>query len=86
MSVALTITMPDIDLLGVAVVNADCIAGPTVEVTNKILHLMSVSDVPVTQSPARAVNAFPWIYRQYCLMANLLPMAKYGWICATCFD
>lgn len=74
MSVALTVTMADIELLGIGVVNADCLADPTVEVTNKILKLMNVVDVPVTQSTARAVNAFPWIYRQYSMMANLLPM------------
>lgn len=74
MSVALVLTMPNVELLGIGVVNADCIAQPTVEVTNKILELMQCTDVPVTISTARAVNAFPWSYRQYCMMANLLPM------------
>jgi len=74
MSVALTVTMPNIDLQGIGVVNADCLALPTVEVTNKILQLMDVQDVPVTMSDARAVNAFPWSYRQYSMMANVLPM------------
>jgi len=74
MSVALVETMSNMDLIGIGVVNADCLAEPTVEVTDKILHLMKVTGVPVTQSTARGVNAFPWIYRQYCLMSNLLPM------------
>lgn len=74
MSVALVETMPHVELLGIGIVNADCIARPTVEVTNKILRLMQRVDVPVTISTARAVNAFPWVYRQYCMMANLLPM------------
>ena len=40
MSVALVATMPNIDLLGIGVVNADCLADPTLEVTQKILNLM----------------------------------------------
>ncbi len=74
MSVALVGTMTNIDMLGIGVVNADCLAAPTVEVTNKVLHLMGISNVPVTTSIARGVNAFPWVYRQYSMMANLLPM------------
>lgn len=74
MSVALVETMPNIELLGIGVVNADCLAAPTVEVTQKILQLMGIPEVPVTMSTARAINAFPWTYRQYCMMANLLPM------------
>ncbi len=74
MSVALVETMADVELLGIGIVNADCLARPTLEVTNKILQLMQRVDVPVTISTARAVNAFPWVYRQYSMMANLLPM------------
>ncbi len=74
MSVALLLTMRDVDLRGIVVVNADCLAEPTVEVTRKILALMGRLDVPVGTSAARAVNAFPWVYRQYSMMVNLLPM------------
>ena len=74
MSVALVATMPNIDLLGIGVVNADCLADPTLEVTQKILNLMGIPEVPVTISTARAINAFPWSYRQYSMMVNLLPM------------
>nr|WP_321235803.1 nucleoside hydrolase [uncultured Psychroserpens sp.] len=73
-SVALVATMKDIDLLGIVVVNADCLAAPTVDVTQKVLNLMQQPNVPITTSTARAVNAFPWAYRQYSMMANLLPM------------
>ncbi len=73
-SVALVATMKNIDLLGIVVVNADCLAAPTVDVTQKVLNLMQQPNVPITTSTARAVNAFPWSYRQYSMMANLLPM------------
>lgn len=74
MSVALVGTMSNMELLGIGVVNADCLAVPTQEVTQKILNLMGTPDIPVTISMARAINAFPWSYRQYSMMANLLPM------------
>ena len=74
MSVALVATMPKIELLGIGVVNADCLADPTLEVTQKILNLMSIPEIPLTISTARAINAFPWSYRQYSMMVNLLPM------------
>ena len=74
MSVALVATMPNIDLLGIGIVNADCLADPTLEVTQKILNLMGILEVPLTISTARAINAFPWSYRQYSMMVNLLPM------------
>jgi purine nucleosidase len=63
-----------VDLLGIVVVNGDCLAEPTVDVTKKILNVIGTPQVPVAISTARAVNAFPWVYRQYCMMANLLPM------------
>ncbi|MFT5822375.1 MAG: purine nucleosidase [Crocinitomix sp.] len=73
-SVALVGTMQNVELLGIVVVNADCRAAPTVDVTQKVLNLMQQPNVPITTSIARAVNAFPWSYRQYSMMANLLPM------------
>ncbi|NOQ71770.1 MAG: hypothetical protein GQ574_07210 [Crocinitomix sp.] len=73
-SVALVATMQNINLLGIVVVNADCRAAPTVDVTQKVLNLMQQPNIPITTSTARAINAFPWTYRQYSMMANMLPM------------
>lgn len=74
MSIFLLQSMPEVDLLGIVVVNADCLGEPTVEVCNKILQVLGTPDVPVVLSASRAVNAFPWSYRQYCMMVNLLPL------------
>jgi purine nucleosidase len=86
MSVALLTTMPtnDIDYLGCLVVNGDCLTPPTVSVTQKILGLMGRLDPTLPTNSfvgaveARAVNAFPWTYRQYSLMANMLPILNDG--------
>ncbi len=82
MSVALLATMPrrSIDYLGCLVVNGDCLTPPTIAVTNKLLALLArldrslPTDSFVEAVASRAVNAFPWTYRQYSLMANLLPI------------
>lgn len=79
MSIFLLKSMENIDLLGIVVVNGDCLAQPTVAVSQKILALIGTEYVPVVSSTARAINAFPWVYRQYCMMVNLLPMLNmYG--------
>ena len=86
MSVALLTTMPtsDIRYLGCLVVNGDCLTPPTVSVTRKILTLMATLDPTLPTGSfvgavaSRAVNAFPWTYRQYSLMANMLPILNDG--------
>lgn len=86
MSVALLMTMrsSSIEYLGSFVVNGDCLAGPTVEVQHKILDYMTALDPGLPDGTfvlpvgSRAVNAFPWTYRQYSMMANLLPALNRG--------
>lgn len=76
MAMALLMT-PDFtaayDLQGVIVTNADCLGHEAVEVTRKIVKLAGL-DIPVGLSSSRGVNPFPWIYRQYPLMLNPLPV------------
>jgi purine nucleosidase len=79
MSVVLAATIPGITIAGIGVVNADCLATPTMQVTCKILDLLGLQNIPVTKSVARGVNPFPWSYRQYSMMANLLPMLNTGY-------
>ena len=81
LSVALLTTMPttEIDYLGCFIVNGDCLAWPTVQAQVKLLRYMSSldpslpTDTFVMPVACRAVNAFPWTYRQYSMMSNLLP-------------
>lgn len=74
MSVVLATRMDSIDLVGIGVCNADCLGGPTVDTTRKLLAWLGRDDIPVGVSSSRGVNPFPWEYRPYALMANLLPI------------
>ncbi len=78
MSVVLATRMASIDLLGIGVANADCLGEPTVRTTRKILHWLDRDDVLVGLSSSRGVNAFPWEYRPYSMMADLLPILNRG--------
>ncbi len=79
MSVILLNTMPDIDCSSIVIVNADCLAEPTYEATVKILEMLGKPSDGVWVSTARGWNPFPWPYRQYAMMVNLLPMInQYG--------
>ena len=82
MSVAMLTAMPvsDVTYAGCIVVNGDCLMAPTIQATFKILNYMATlnpglpTDTMVfADVESRAVNAFPWTYRQYSMMVNLLP-------------
>lgn len=74
MSVVLAARMDTIDLMGIGVCNADCLGGPTVDTTRKLLGWLGKESIPVGVSSSRGINPFPWEYRPYALMANLLPI------------
>lgn len=61
------------DLQGVIVVNGDCYGAPAVWVTRRILAMGGMENVKVGLSNTRAVNGFPWGYRQYPLVLNTMP-------------
>jgi len=70
--------MPGIDLLGLIVINADCISDPALEASSRLLQFIGRSDIPVALSRARGWNAFPWPYRGDCVSFNNLPiLAQY---------
>lgn len=76
MSILFAAAMPNINIKGIMVLNADCQGYPTAKVSSKILDLVDLIDVPVSVSGARAWNAFPWTYRQYSLMVDLFPIVN----------
>lgn len=76
-SMLMLTAMPDIGFVGTEIVNGDCLAQPTAELSAKLLDLAS-SSAEVVVSPARGWNQFPWIYRQYALQAALLPIVNRG--------
>lgn len=76
MSILFAASMPHVNIQGIMVVNADCLGYPTARVSSKLLDLINLKNVPVAVSEARGWNAFPWTYRQYSLMVDLLPMVN----------
>jgi purine nucleosidase len=68
-TVLLTV-MPGIDLRGIIVVNADCIAEPAMEAASKLLQFLGREDIPLALSRARGWNPFPWSYRTDCVSFN----------------
>jgi purine nucleosidase len=76
MSILLAASMPNINVKGIVVVNADCLAYPTAIVSSKLLDLIGLAGVPVAVSGVKGWNAFPWTYRQYSMMVNLLPIVN----------
>lgn len=75
-SVLLLAAMPEVSIKAIEIINADCLALPTYQATMRLLALIGRTDVPVTLSPARGWNPFPWEYRQYAMMVNLLPLVN----------
>jgi purine nucleosidase len=70
--------MPGIDLLGLIVINADCIADPAMQACSRLLQFTGRAEIPVALSRARGWNAFPWPYRGDCVSFNNLPiLAQY---------
>lgn len=76
MSILFAAAMPNINIKGIMVLNADCQGYPTAKVSSKLLDLVDLDNVPVVVSGARGWNPFPWTYRQYSLMVDLFPIVN----------
>lgn len=63
---------PDVNLMGIVMVDADCIGHLACDAMWKINQLARL-DVPITLSTSRGVNPFPWLYRTDCV--NTLDLA-----------
>ncbi|WP_299724787.1 nucleoside hydrolase [uncultured Tateyamaria sp.] len=61
------------DIKGVVVINGDTLGVPAYYCTKRILNMCGQGQVPVGLSAARAINGFPWAYRQFPLILNTLP-------------
>ncbi len=71
-TVLLTV-MPGIELVGLIVVNADCIAQPAMDAASKLLQFLGREDIPLALSRARGWNPFPWPYRGDCVNFEAIP-------------
>lgn len=74
LSTVLLFTMPNVNVLGIAITPADCYIEPAVSATRKILDLMDVKGVTVARSNVRGVNPFPRIFRRDAFTIDHLPI------------
>ena len=73
-ALALTALSPEVDLVGVQLVDGDCLAEPAMRAQRKMLRLLGREDVAQSLSRARGLNPFPWEYRADCVrFEKLLP-------------
>jgi purine nucleosidase len=66
-------SMPQYDLKGIVIVNADCVPLPGIEVAARVNAFMGRPDLPLGLSAARGWNPFPWEYRSDCLRLAQIP-------------
>ena len=74
-SVLLLASMPEASIEAIQVLNADCLAVPTYQATKRLLYTIGRDD-RVVVSGGRGWNPFPWAYRPFSMMVNLLPMVN----------
>lgn len=73
---AVLLTMPNIDLKGIVVTNADCIADPAMDTSWRVSQFFGIEHIPLTLSDARGWNAFPWEYRSDCIKMGTIDALK----------
>ena len=74
-SMLLTV-MPSVELLGIIVINADCLADAAMQASAKLMQFMGRTDIPVALSRSRGWNPFPWSYRGDCVKFNNLQVLQ----------
>jgi len=67
-------SMPNISLSGIWITPSDCLGFPTATVCSQMLQFINSSTTALFLSDSSSQRPFPWIYRQYALMVNLLPL------------
>lgn len=66
-------SMANCALAGVWVTPADCLGYPTVSASARLLAFANTPPIGVMLSNSSSQRPFPWEYRQYSMMVNLLP-------------
>jgi purine nucleosidase len=72
-AMALVALSAEAELIGVSLVNGDCLAEPALEAQARLLALMGRESIPWSLSNSRAFNPFPWEYRGDCSRMLDLP-------------
>lgn len=65
---------PQIQLSSVWITPADCLGYPTASACQRLFNLLGQSSLPLFLSDSSSERPFPWEYRQYAMMVNLLPI------------
>eukprot|EP00878_Enallax_costatus_P012698 GHUV01013262.1.p1 GENE.GHUV01013262.1~~GHUV01013262.1.p1 ORF type:complete len:194 (+),score=37.94 GHUV01013262.1:213-794(+) len=74
----LLLSQPErVKLLGVTIIEGDCLADVAVNTTLKMLHVLGHHDIPIALSTLQAVNPFPTHYRAQTLSMDVLPMLNH---------
>ncbi|MCB0695943.1 MAG: nucleoside hydrolase, partial [Chitinophagaceae bacterium] len=73
---AVLLTMPNIELQGIVVTNADCIATPAMNTSWRVSQFFGIEHIPLTLSDARGWNSFPWEYRADCINMGTIDILK----------
>ncbi len=70
----LLVAMPDVDLKGIVITDADCIPQPGIDAANRLQQFMGRPDIPLALSESRGWNPFPWPYRSDCVSFGEIPI------------
>lgn len=76
-SLFLLLNMPDVELVGVGVIPADCYLEPAVSASKKIIHRFGKEQhqsIRVAASDSRPVNPFPKDWRMHAFLVDALPV------------
>jgi purine nucleosidase len=65
---------PQIQLSSVWITPADCLGYPTASACQRLFNLLGQASLPLFLSDSSSERPFPWEYRQYAMMVNLLPI------------
>ncbi|GBD08249.1 Pyrimidine-specific ribonucleoside hydrolase RihA [Candidatus Thermoflexus japonica] len=74
MALALLLTIPHVEVIGVLVTPADCYLEPALSAARKLLAFMNRPGIPLARSRVRGQNAFPAIFRKDAFVVDLLPI------------
>lgn len=73
-SLQLLLSMDNIELLGISIIPSDCLMDDAVESTLKLLSLYGKTNVPVAKGTVYGPNPFPYEFRVYAKLINIMPL------------
>ena len=72
----LLVAMPNVDLKGIVIADADCVPQPGIDAANRLQQFIGRPDIPLALSESRGWNPFPWPYREDCVTFGELPILR----------